>query len=302
VWVEEPCSPVLRVVVQSAGARLHAVAVDDQGMGVPQADNAAPPALIYVTPSCQVPLGLTMTAERRADLLRCAEELGAWVLEDDRGAELLYGRARLPAIQQGDRTGRVVFFGTLADVLHPVSRLSYLVVPPALVSLFRRASVLLGGPVGWLEQAVLAELVGEGELIAYARRIRHLCQERRSAVLEAAQQELVGLLSLGMTPAATHLVGWLGSHVDEAAVEELAARRALAVMRLAPYYMHGAPRPGLLLGYAPFTPSALRAAVRQLGEALRALPRQPGASGLIEPSVGILQPHRPHCDRRAGVD
>src|SRR5262249_40893929 len=67
VAVEDPGYRPPRLLLESLGARVHGVAVDRHGLVVDQLPNAT--RLIYVTPSHQYPLGMSMPLARRLDLL-----------------------------------------------------------------------------------------------------------------------------------------------------------------------------------------------------------------------------------------
>jgi len=115
VWVEDPGYPGARTAMESAGARIHPVPVDGEGL---QPEGAHPrPRLIYCTPAHQYPLGVPMSLSRRMALLREAERHGAWILEDDYDGEYQYDQRPLPALQGLDGQGRVLYVGTFSKVL-----------------------------------------------------------------------------------------------------------------------------------------------------------------------------------------
>jgi GntR family transcriptional regulator / MocR family aminotransferase len=88
VWVEEPGYGLQRSVLTAAGCRLIPVPVDGDGMNVAAGIQRAPKArAAFVTPSHQYPLGSTMSASRRIQLLNWAHNAGAWVVEDDYDSE-----------------------------------------------------------------------------------------------------------------------------------------------------------------------------------------------------------------------
>ena len=87
------------------------------------------PRLIYVTPACQHPLGITMRMEERLRLLDIAESANAWVIEDDFDGEYRFQGRPVPAIQSMDRSGRVIYVGTFAKLLFPALRIGFMVLP-----------------------------------------------------------------------------------------------------------------------------------------------------------------------------
>src|SRR5262249_30820093 len=88
VAVEDPgYLPVVRLL-GALGLDVVGVPVDHQGLIVDQLPSAA--RLVYVTPSHQFPLGMTMSMQRRRDLLRGAEHQDAAVIEVDYDAQCRY--------------------------------------------------------------------------------------------------------------------------------------------------------------------------------------------------------------------
>src|SRR5690606_40828739 len=69
-WVENPGYPAARTALELAGLRLHAVAVDEEGLTPTEADwRAHAPRLIVLTPSHQYPTGRVMSLARRLAVL-----------------------------------------------------------------------------------------------------------------------------------------------------------------------------------------------------------------------------------------
>ncbi|WP_234394875.1 aminotransferase-like domain-containing protein [Acetobacter papayae] len=120
VWVEEPGYGGTRSAFSAAGARLVPVPVDAEGLSVEEGRRREPlPKLIFVTPSHQYPLGVTMSMARRVELLAFAQSCGALVVEDDYDSEFRYAGTTLPALQSMDSAGRVFYLGTFSKSLLP---------------------------------------------------------------------------------------------------------------------------------------------------------------------------------------
>ena len=190
VWIEEPGYPLARHVLTMHAAQMIPVPVDEEGLdveeGIKRCRNAR---AVAVTPSHQYPLGVTMSASRRFQLLDWAEASGAWILEDDYDSEYRYESKPIASLQGLDSHSRVIYIGTFSKVLFPSLRLGYIVLPPDLVDHFaavRRAMDL--GPPGFL-QSVLAEFISEGHFPRHIRRTRILYAERRNVLVECLKKE-----------------------------------------------------------------------------------------------------------------
>jgi DNA-binding transcriptional MocR family regulator len=78
-----------------AGARLHGVAVDSEGIDCDELAMLSDCRLTYVTPSHQYPTGVVMSLARRLELLAWAERTQGWIVEDDYDGEYRYSGAPL---------------------------------------------------------------------------------------------------------------------------------------------------------------------------------------------------------------
>ncbi|HUK66877.1 MAG TPA: PLP-dependent aminotransferase family protein [Anaeromyxobacteraceae bacterium] len=286
-WVEEPGYPGVRGVLATAGARAIPVPVDAHGLDVAAGVRLAPKArLAHVTPSHQYPLGAPLALERRLALLDWATGAGALVLEDDYDGEYRYGGRAIASIQSLDTEGRVLYLGTFTKMLFPSLRLAWAVLPESLVEPFIHARRLQDGQPPGLSQAVAADFVGEGHLLAHLRRMRALYAERREELASALGQELGDAGRLLGAEAGLHAV--LPLDADDVEVAGQAARRGLEVIPLSTLYCREPKSCGLVLGYAGLRPAAIRAGVVALSGAIeaarrRAKTRAAGSSGPASP-------------------
>jgi GntR family transcriptional regulator/MocR family aminotransferase len=271
VWLEDPGYIGARGALTSAGADIAPVPVDQEGLNVATGIARCPTArLVYITPSHQFPLGVTMSLPRRLALLEWAQCAGAWVLEDDYDGEYRYTGRPLPALQGLDTDNRTVYLGTLSKTLFPALRLGYLVAPIDLVDTFIAAKALADRHAPSVEQAVLADFITEGHFARHIRRTRVLYAARQAALVDAAQRELAGLLEVGPAEAGMHLVGYLPEGVDDRVASRRAAAYQVDVPPLAAFALASPQRGGLLLGYAAVSQAEIYAGVRRLAAALRA--------------------------------
>jgi len=267
--IEDPGYPGARIALSAAGATLVPLPVDHDGADIARrAARAKNARLVFVTPSHQYPLGVTLSLRRRLALIEWASQRGAWIVEDDYDSEFRYRRKPLPSLQGLDAAGRVIYLGTFSKTLFPSLRLGFVVLPPELVDPFRRARSVVDGHSPVSEQAVLAEFIAGGHFARHIRRMRVLYEERQGVLVEAARRELGGLLDVAPLDGGMHLVGWLAEDADDVRVAERAAERGVHVFPLSRCSVGKSLRPGLLLGYAALTPAQIREGVRKLAAAL----------------------------------
>jgi GntR family transcriptional regulator / MocR family aminotransferase len=270
VWVEEPGYRLAREVFCLHGCRPVPVPVDAEGLDVAAGIREFRRArAAFVSPSHQFPLGVTMSASRRLQLLDWAQSSGAWIIEDDYDAEYRYQSSPIASLQGLDSNERVIYIGTFSKVLFPALRLGYLVIPQDLVVRFLtiRRAMDLGPPT--LPQEVLADFIEEGHFARHIRRMRVLYGQYRRALVASLNAELPGIVEVVGDDAGMHLAVTLPGGHDDVEIAHRAARQKLSLFPLSPSYSGANPQPGFILGFGGTTTREIPHAVEKLRKILR---------------------------------
>jgi len=265
VWVEEPGYWLARHVLTAAGCRMIPVPVDAEGLDVAagiQRCRGARAAL--VAPSHQFPLGVTMSASRRLQMLHWARQSGSWIIEDDYDSEYRYETKPIASLQGLDDSSRVIYVGTFSKVLFPSLRVGYLVIPPDLVDRFlsMRNAMDVGPP--HLSQAILADFIAEGNFARHIRKMRALYRERRSVLVDSLQRECGSLLRVVGNMAGMYLAVTLPNGRNDREIALSAAEQSLWLWPLSPTYLAKPSKSGFILGFGSTTAAEIPAAMRHL--------------------------------------
>ncbi len=267
VWIEEPGYKSTRSVLTLAGCKLIPVPVDDEGMDVAAGIKRCRKASgAYVTPSHQFPLGVTMGASRRLQLLNWAHNSGAWIMEDDYDSEYRYESLPIASLQGLDHGSRVVYIGTFSKTLFPSLRLGYIVIPPDLVDRFVAVRRVMDVCPPHLSQAVLADFMDEGHYARHIRKTRVIYDERRNALAEAIRKEFGGQLRILGGEAGMHLAVTLPPGQRDFEITLRAAERGLWLWPLSTSYIEKPPLQGFILGFGSTKASDMAQKVRLLKE------------------------------------
>lgn len=269
VWMEEPGYRFARNVFQLNGCCIVPVPVDGEGMDVAAGVNRCRSAeAALVTPSHQYPLGATMSASRRLQLLEWAHNSGAWIIEDDYDSEYRYEGMPISSLQGLDPGSHVVYIGTFSKVLFPSLRLGYLVIPPDLIERFVTVRFTTDiSPPNFL-QLVLADFIEEGHFSRHIRRMRLLYRERRSALLESLRNELDFGVTVVGEHAGLHVSVTLPAGFDDHEISERAGREGLWLVPLSSSYIERPSPQGFILGFSNTPAEEIPRAVRKLKSVL----------------------------------
>jgi GntR family transcriptional regulator/MocR family aminotransferase len=269
VWMEEPGYPGAHQALATVGARAVLVPVDVDGLDVAEGIRRGPEArLVYITPSHQFPLGVTMGAARRMQLLQWAAREGRWIVEDDYDGEYRFSGKPVTSLQGLDTDARVIYAGTFSKVMFPALRLGYLVVPNDLAGAFRTARDALDTCSPMLPQRAMTDFIRDGHFARHIRRMRALYAARRAALLEASGRHLPGRLEVVGAEAGMQLTALLPDGVDDIALSRRAAQAGVSIRPLSPCYRGPGCRNGLILGYGGVDAQAIDEGIRRLAGCL----------------------------------
>jgi GntR family transcriptional regulator/MocR family aminotransferase len=191
VGVENPGYPDARNIFSLRTQRLRPLALDGQGLVVDDALRGC--RYVYATPSHQSPTTVTMPVDRRIALLRRAESDDFLVIEDDYENEASFSGLPNPALKSLDRSGRVIYVGSLSKSLAPGLRLGYVVAAPSLIAELRALRrLMVRHPTAFIQRS-FAHFLALGHYDVLNRRLVAAHRER-AAVLAAALAEFAPTL------------------------------------------------------------------------------------------------------------
>lgn len=264
VWMEEPGYAFARSVFSFSGCQVVPVPVDAEGMNVAVGIKKCRSArAVLVTPSHQYPLGVTMSASRRLQLLDWAESHGSWIMEDDYDSEYRYESMPVTSLQGLDRNSRVVYIGTFSKVLFPSLRLGYIVIPADLVERFVAVRFAIDIAPANFHQAILADFICEGHFSRHIRRTRAVYAERRCVLMQSIRDELGGRAEIHGAEAGMHLSA-VFKGISDREVAERAVAHKLWLVPLSRLYLQQAKCQGFILGFGSTPVEEIPAAVRKL--------------------------------------
>ncbi len=274
VVIEDPGYVAARQVFIAVGGIPVPMPVDAEGLRTDLLASQGTARLAYVTPSHQFPLGGVLSMPRRQALLAWAADRNAYVIEDDYDGEFRYGTRPIDALQGLDRHGQVIYVGTVSKTLAPSLRLGYLVLPPALVSVFTAAKRLTDRHTPELAQQALATFIAQGGYERHVRRIRRFHARRRQVALNAIARHLPRVTVEGAA-AGLHLVIWCHAvpRDQESALAEAARAAGVGIYGATALYADASQAPshaGIVLGYASVKEAVIEAGLARLGEVMTA--------------------------------
>jgi GntR family transcriptional regulator/MocR family aminotransferase len=258
-------------VLTLAGAKLVSVPVDERGANVDAIERVTRSQrvrAIYLTPHHQYPTTAVLAPGRRLALLELARAKRIAVIEDDYDHEFHYdGRPVLP-LASADRSGVVVYIGSLSKILAPGIRVGYLVAPRPVVDALTALRGHVDRQGDQVVEHAVAELLEDGEVQRHARRARAAYAERRDVLVDALERTLGDTVSFSRPPGGTALWTKVDPRVDVERWAERARDAGVDFQTGRTFTFDGRARPFARFGFASLDPDELRRAVVKLRTSL----------------------------------
>jgi 2-aminoadipate transaminase len=292
VLTEAPTYFVFQGVLQTAGARVLSVGMDEHGLDpdaleqllcrLERTGELNRVKIIYTCDYYQNPTGLTLSRERRCRVLDLARRFSRThrilVLEDGAYRELRYEGEDLPSIKSLDAGNEhVIWAGTFSKPCAPGLKTGYGILPRDLVGpvLHLKGNHDFGS--NNLTQHLLDRLVASGAYDAHVAHLRDVYRAKRDALLEALEEELRDVPGAAWTRPAGGLYVWLtfppGMESGESGrlLQVALDRGVLYVPGELAYAGEGAAvrRNEARLSFGVETPEHIREGVRRLRQAVR---------------------------------
>lgn len=256
ILVESPTYPGALAVARAAGLRPVPVPVDDSGVRpdlLSEAFAATGARAFYCQPLFHNPTGVTLSPERRRQVLSIAHDAGAFLIEDDWARRLGHGDPVPPPLAASDPYGVVVHISSLTKPTSPSLRVAALAARGPVAERLRSIQVVNSFFVPRPLQEGALDFVSAPGWPRHLRVAAAAIRERRDAMLTALHRDLPELV---VRPPAGgyHLWLRLPDGTDDTVVTAAALRAGVAVSPGRPFFAAEASAPHLRLSFAD-TPS-----------------------------------------------
>ncbi len=187
--MEEPGYHVAKKVFEEYNYKVVKIKVTKDGIDL-ESLKKSNSSLVYITPSHQYPTGVTMPIAQRLKLIKEMVKRDGYIIEDDYDSELAYYNRPIPSLQGLDTNNTVVYLGTFAKSLSPALRVSYMVLPPKLLELYKNNYDFHFPRVSITTQKTLALFMKDGYWQKHLRKIRTLNKKKHNLLKELLQKHL----------------------------------------------------------------------------------------------------------------
>jgi 2-aminoadipate transaminase len=277
VVAEAPTYPGAVPVFVSYQADVVQVEMDDHGMRIDilraELDRldreGRVPKFIYTVPSFQNPAGVTLSLERRRELVRIAHERELLVLEDNPYGLLRYEGEPLPTLYSLDGGAFVIYLGTFSKILSPGLRLGWTAAPPPVLDKLNLGKGGVDLCSSTLSQQFVATYFAERDWRAYLGSLVELYRRRRDVMLDALAEHLPREAAWTEPNGGLFIWARMPDYIDTTDLLARALRESVAFVPGRAAYLDGRGGSEMRLNFSGIGEDDIREAVRRIGKIVR---------------------------------
>lgn len=182
------------------GVKYVTIPFDDNGMQTDLLESRLRTGLkfVYVLPNFQNPTGVTLSRERRKQLVDVSDAYGVPIVEDDPYGQLRYEGEHLPPVVVLDDemrakevpiySGNVIYTSTFSKILAPGLRLAWVVAPTEVIKKLVQAKQGADLHTSTLTQYITYQVANSDWMKSHISLIRNTYRERRDIMISALKQ------------------------------------------------------------------------------------------------------------------
>lgn len=271
VIVPDPGYFMANEVFEHTGAELAFVPVDEHGIDLNAVEEICKKKkvkLLYVIPHHHRPTGVTLSAERRMQLLELAMKYRFAILEDDYDYDFHYSSSPILPLASADYYGSVIYVGSFCKTIAPGIRIGFIVAPQNLVEQLTRLRRMIDRQGEQLLEEAMANLLKNGDIGRHLKKANKIYHERRDVLCRLLREQLGKNVSFKIPDGGFAVWTQYLNGLSAKAVSQKAAEMGLSVSDGSGYYHNYDNTSFIRLGFASLNLKELDEGVEILKRAI----------------------------------
>jgi len=183
------------MIFQKSGSKIMTIPVDEEGINtrvLEQLCQSTSIRMLYLTPHQHYPTTVSLSAQRRMEVLQLAKKYGFILLEDDHTYDFQYDKQPLMPLASNDQDGMVIYVGSFGQSLAPGFRTGFIVAPSNLMIEMRKHLGIIDRQGDILMELALGDMIEEGAIHRHLKKSLKIYRERRDYLAALLTTELAG--------------------------------------------------------------------------------------------------------------
>lgn len=281
VLVESPTYLGALQAWNAYGVKYITIPFDDNGMRTDMLESCLRTGLkfIYVLPNFQNPTGVTLSRERRKQLVEISNAYGVPILEDDPYGQLRYEGDHLPPVVVFDDeirakevpvySGNVIYTSTFSKILAPGLRLAWVVAPIDVIKKLVQAKQGCDLHTSTLTQYIAYQVSNSPWMKIHIQFIRKIYKERRDVMIQTLEEFMPEGVQWTKPKGGLFLWVTLPENCDTTALFSTAVEAKVAYVPGTSFHPLGGGLNTMRLNFSYSKPEIIREGIKRLAKVLK---------------------------------
>lgn len=264
------------------GVKYVTIPFDEDGMQTEMLESRLRTGIkfIYVLPNFQNPTGVTLSRERRKQLVEMADAYGVPIVEDDPYGQLRYEGEHLPPVVVLDDemrakevpmySGNVIYTSTFSKILAPGLRLAWVVAPSEVIKKLVQAKQGCDLNSSTLNQYIAYEVANTPWMKTHIQTIRRVYKERRDVMISALEEYMPEGVSWTKPKGGLFLWVTLPECLDTNTIFKTAVEKKVAFVPGESFHALGGGLNTMRLNFSNSKPDLIVEGIKRLAEVVKA--------------------------------
>ncbi len=256
------------------------VPIDENGMVTSELETAirVAPKFIYVIPNFQNPAGVSLSSERRHELIGIAHEYGVPIIEDDPYGQLRYEGQKLEPLiaisdkynnqQSRDYSGDVIYLSTFSKILAPGIRVAWVIAPTYVIRKLVQAKQGTDLHTATINQLMAYELARNNCINSQIKLIKDVYRERRDVMVDAIEKYFPDNVKFTKPSGGLFLWGQFPQGFSTVKLLESAIKEKVAFVPGGPFHPLGGGENTMRLNFSNASPNMIEEGIKRLGKVI----------------------------------
>ena len=235
--VEDPGYQKISHIYEANNVECAYIPLDDEGICVDSLLKSNSNVL-HISPSHHFPTGIVTSINRRLELLSWASKSkDNYIIEDDYDSEFRLKGRPIPTLQSIDKAEKVIYINTFSKSLTSTIRISYMVLPKALMEKYNNELSFYACTVSNFEQYTLAMFIEEGYFEKHINRMRTYYKNIRNNILDCIKSLAAkNKVCIREENAGLHFLLEVDTDLTDEEIVRLARNNGINISCLSQYY------------------------------------------------------------------
>lgn len=224
------------------------------------------PKFAYLVPNFQNPTGISLSMERRQEILSLAREYGFAIIEDNPYGEIRFEGEPVRSIKSMDTEGRVIYLGSFSKTFIPGIRVGWLVADEPLLQKLacaKQATDLCSNSLG---QRMACRFAASGYIDDHVRALISLYRTKRDLMLSCMEKHFPAGVSWTHPQGGFFIWVTLPEGMNARQILLKAIERRVAFVDGAGFFVNGSGKNTARFAFSEASPDKITRGIAVLGE------------------------------------